>query len=220
MHVKANIQPVLRLLASALLLLALLPVAGCSQRHSTDVVSVEQDSPAVGSENPLAANGNSVTVTDASFFIECTADSIVYQGKPLELAYNLGNTGPACDIGLLVFIGGVPQPYHSDRDAHTGYLQSFHFEQGTSEQSDSMRVVLSVDPTVGRKGQRLFLNVATVLNPGFRPDPDKAVMFGNNLDCGAGSLTAVEYQLDCKAAKARSYGGAATKAMTPAMLDG
>jgi len=208
----------LTVLVVCLALLVVPGFGGCSLSQGS---SSGQDD-AASADNPFVVNPNEGGSDIVASFIYGpvqytdgpTLRSVIYDGSPIEVTYEFDCTGPAADQGLLVFIDGVLQRYHTDHDADNSYLHIHHFETG-----DHTDILVSVDPTVGSQGQTLNLNAVVINNPRYQPDPTQPVVFGHNLRCGSGICISVEYQTDSTLTEAESTKGSHVEDISQAMRD-
>lgn len=90
-----------------------------------------------------------------------------FTGGEFELDYGVEASGAAKNVGFLLFLDGVPQPYRVDTpDAAYEYMYTFHLEEDDVE--TPFRFLFT--PVTGKKGDTLRLQIISIFNPDFRPD--------------------------------------------------
>jgi len=90
-----------------------------------------------------------------SFTIE--ESKLAYDGSPIVLNGYLEDKSLATEYGVMVFIDGVMQSYHTDLDGTARVMHVFALDKG--EQLDFQIVV---DPVNGRSGETLYLQVVLI----------------------------------------------------------
>lgn len=103
------------------------------------------------------------------------------EGKPLE--YNGGEIAvPYCakgdgtgkNVGFLLFIDGIPQPYKLNGEGEYGYMHPFSLKEDNVEEQFTFNFV----PVTGKAGDTLTFTVANIFNAGFEPDMINSSNFG------------------------------------------
>ncbi|MCL1879229.1 MAG: hypothetical protein FWF71_01185 [Actinomycetia bacterium] len=209
-------------LAAVLLVSLFLVLGGCSAGGQGSSGQSDGQGAALADAGNMndAVNGNpfssgnldNTAVVEASGQYWPTERHIVYQGSPIEISYEFENWGPAYDRGLLVFIEGILQSYRTSDDPSNSYIHEFHMEE-----NERLTITLIIDPTVGSKGDKLYLWAVMMLSPSYQPDPAGVVVFGHKLGCDEGSQSLIDYQADSKLAAKRPYGNAYFENITQAM---
>lgn len=106
-------------------------------------------------------------------------DVFPYSGEPLEIPFKLTGTmeGSSLEVGLLLFVDGIPQPYSvllSDGTELTdAYMQTFWLEQDVENIFH-----LVFQPVTGKAGDNLSIQAVTILRPGYLPDDEENPNYG------------------------------------------
>lgn len=98
-----------------------------------------------------------------------------YGGGEFQLDYTVRASGKAKNIGFLVYVDGVPQPYKiNETDAPYEYMHIFDLPE------DDIGVPFSFifTPVTGKNGDILTLNIVSVYNPSFKPDMKDTMSYG------------------------------------------
>lgn len=103
-----------------------------------------------------------------------------YTDGELAVPYQINATGAmfADGVGLLLFLNGVPQPYHTDTYEEVRYLHTFY---GDERGDISQRFDFCFTPVTGQAGETLELYVLSITNPNCEPSerPPFAYTFGS-----------------------------------------
>ena len=93
-----------------------------------------------------------------------------YEGGEMRLEYEVHATGMAKNVGFLVFVDGIAQPYRLDEtDTSCQYMHIFDLE----EDAKSYPFSFVFTPVTGKKGDTLALTVVSVYGPSFMPDMEE-----------------------------------------------
>ena len=97
-------------------------------------------------------------------------DTFVYNGNTLSIPFKLGTKkATGHDIGFLVFIGGIQQNYSVEFSDGTVTDESTMYRFKLTEIEEKHFNIL-VNPSVGKKGEKLGIYVCSVLYPSFMPE--------------------------------------------------
>ncbi|MDR2714057.1 MAG: hypothetical protein LBB42_00780 [Coriobacteriales bacterium] len=173
-------------LLGCILLLAL-ALFGCTSANQT---STEQANNFAEENNPFATDEDGF-VTETSVSYGPLVRSLSFDGSTVNVVYEFDNFGPPFEFGLLVFIDGVLQPYHSDQNEQAMNFQTFNLEK-----DEHAEIQLNFDPVVGAKGQTLSLRTMFVVRPHWQPDLTKPIIFGHTLECGGENYIPIEFLAD------------------------
>ena len=89
-----------------------------------------------------------------------------YQGGQFELDYHVKASGSAKNVGFLMFLDGIPQPYQIDGEDDIKYMHMFELEE--DDQQYPFTFVFT--PVTGTVGDTLELKIYSVFYPQFQPD--------------------------------------------------
>jgi hypothetical protein len=191
----------------------LLLSVGCSKE--ADAGSGEGSPGPSVSANPFdVALDNSGTVTESAYTYGPVVRTFVYDGTPIQLEYEIDNTGPPCEVGLLVFVDGIVQSYRLDTDDSEKFVHAFDLEEGKS-----IRPTLYIDPSVGANGQTLYMGITVIFNPSFRQDVKVPTAYGHKLACSTATYVSVEYRADSKQALAKSRQESRAEEIPQSLID-
>lgn len=89
-----------------------------------------------------------------------------YHGGQFELNYHVKASGTAKNVGFLLFLNGIPQPYQVDGIGDTRYMNMFELKE------DDQQYLFSFvfTPVTGTVGDTLELKIYSVFYPQFQPD--------------------------------------------------
>lgn len=98
----------------------------------------------------------------------------VYKGGEINIPYQVSASGKARNVGFLVFVDGIAQPYKTDT-AHS--YQTMHV---MNLEVDNKEYPFSIifEPVTGKKGDTLSLMIVSVYAPDFMPDMKNTSSYG------------------------------------------
>lgn len=98
----------------------------------------------------------------------------VYKEGEISIPYKVSATGKARNVGFLVFVDGIAQPYKTDT-AHT--YQTMHI---MNLEADNKEYPFSIifELVTGKEGDTLSLMIVSVYAPDFMPDMKKTSSYG------------------------------------------
>lgn len=91
---------------------------------------------------------------------------LCFQGEEIHLDYHVTAEGNAKNVGFLLFVDGVAQPYSLDPASNHSDMTVLNLENNGQQEEFTFHFT----PTKGNKGETLTLNVLSVYNPDFKPD--------------------------------------------------
>lgn len=98
-----------------------------------------------------------------------------YNGGELTIDYAVRASGKAKNVGFLVFVDGIPQPYKfNSTEAPYEYMHIFDL---TADDRDTPFTFVFT-PVTGKKGETLHVTIASVYNPAFIPDMKETTSYG------------------------------------------
>lgn len=97
-----------------------------------------------------------------------------YNGGKFELEYHVTATGSAKNVGFLLFLDGIPQPYQINGEGDTSYMHTFSLE----EDDKDFQFSFVFTPIAGSAGDTLKLNIFSVNNAQFQPDMKTSTSYG------------------------------------------
>lgn len=93
----------------------------------------------------------------------------IFDGDEVALKYFINASGMAKNVGFLVFVNGVSQPYKiDDTNAPYEYVHIFNLKEDNAD----LPFMFIFSPVTGKKGDILDMNVVSIYNPAFMPDMD------------------------------------------------
>ncbi|MBE3594601.1 MAG: beta-glucanase/beta-glucan synthetase [Candidatus Carbobacillus altaicus] len=154
--------------------------AGCSPNNPNNG---ETNAPSEPTHNPFEANEQDTLILGsiAHGFANPQLDEkgrilpLQYNGGELKINYIVRASGKAKNVGFLVFVDGIPQPYKfNTTEAPYEYMHIFDLEG--DDQDTPFTFVFT--PITGKKGDTLHLSIASVYNPAFIPDMKETDSYG------------------------------------------
>lgn len=97
-----------------------------------------------------------------------------YNGGEFELKYEVKAEGKAKNLGFLIFVDGVAQPYKTDTKSDFKYMHYFELEND----NEPLALTFKFIPVTGKKGDTIPLNVVSIYNAQFMPDLKKTSGYG------------------------------------------
>jgi len=170
-----------RITVIVLFMLSLTLSTGCSIKSELPEQPAIYDSQDV--ENPFESNDSNTTVMGAISHgpISPKVDENekllpwVYNGQDVQLNYYVNASGQAKNVGFLLFVDGVPQPYKvNSKDAPYEYMHMFSLKEDNTDLPFSFFFV----PVAGKKGDLVNITVASIYNAGFQPDMKETTSYG------------------------------------------
>ena len=171
-----------RILILFLSLLLTIAATGCSPRRRKQSGTPE-DTPADSNENPFQT-GDDLSAGIDSIGHDAVNPNRDKDGKKLPFEYNGGEisipyevhaSGKTKEIGFLLYIDGIAQPYKVDgSDAACEYMHIFNLKENDKEHP----FTFIFEPVTGKKGDTLSMGIVSVYAPGFMPDMKKASGYG------------------------------------------
>ncbi|GIP35356.1 beta-glucanase/beta-glucan synthetase [Paenibacillus sp. J2TS4] len=102
-----------------------------------------------------------------------------YNGGEFKIDYTVNAAGKAKNVGFLVFVDGIPQPYKfNTADAPYEYMHFFELEE--DDQKTPFSFIFT--PVTGKRGDTLNVSIASVYNPAFIPDMKETSSYGSYHD--------------------------------------
>lgn len=170
-----------RITAIVLFMLLLTLSTACSNKNRLPDQPVISDTQGV--ENPFESDDSDTTVMGAishgpaSPKVDENEKLLpwVYNGQNVQLNYYVNASGQAKNVGFLLFIDGVPQPYKvNSNDAPYEYMHTFALKEDNTDLPFSFFFL----PVAGKKGNLANITVASIYNPGFQPDMKETTSYG------------------------------------------
>lgn len=154
---------------------------GCSNqspdKNESDITNSDHDNPfEVNDEDTgvMSAIGHGIVNPEMDESGEKRAP-IHYNGGELEIDYFVNASGKAKNVGFLVFVDGIPQPYKLNMtESAYEYMHIFDLEEDDKDTPFTFRFT----PVTGKQGDTLDLAIASVYNPAFRPDMKETSSYG------------------------------------------
>ena len=158
-----------KLLASLLTVVFFISLAGCSSiSNSTTSTPSASSLPASGSYSEEVIMGTiSHEATNPNRDQQGNLLPWIYDGEEVYLEYKVNASGDAKNVGFLMFVDGVPQPYKiNDPSASAEYMHIFDL------QADNVDYPFTFifTPVTGKQGDTLELTIASIYYPEFKPN--------------------------------------------------
>lgn len=180
------------------LLVLTIAVSGCTSRRS-DPSSSPNDSSAVPDKNPFQGEdemsvgvlgGIGHSPTNMNRDENGQKLPFVYDGGEMIIPYQVSAAGKAKNVGFLVFVDGMAQPYKTDTASDYQTMNVMHLEDDDKEYPFS----IIFEPVTGKTGDTLSLMIVSVYAPDFMPDMENTSSYGMYHDTLAG-----EYEITFEA---------------------
>lgn len=134
------------------------------------------------SSNPFEENDESVMLGSLNHGIAVRnfdeEDNLIpfqYHGGEMQVDYTITAEGSAKNIGFLLFIDGIAQPYKiTDSSKEYHYMTMLDIKEDNVQEN----LTFSFNPVTGKKGETLSLTVLSVYNPHFKPDMIDTTSYG------------------------------------------
>lgn len=97
-----------------------------------------------------------------------------YNGGKFELDYHVTATGSAKNVGFLLFLDGIPQPYQINGEGDVDYMHTLRLEKDDEDYPFSFVFT----PVTGSTGETLKLSIFSVNNAQFQPDMKTSTSYG------------------------------------------
>ncbi|MBS4189763.1 beta-glucanase/beta-glucan synthetase [Bacillus sp. FJAT-49705] len=171
-------------LRNALLLMALVVlIVGCSNQNQNSNKD-DSDTTSYANDNPFEVNGEDTVMMGAigHGFVNPELDEsgerrlpLQYDGGELEINYFVNASGKAKNVGFLVFVDGIPQPYKfNTTEASYEYMHIFDLE----EDDKDTPFTFVFTPVTGKQGETLNVSITSIYNPAFIPDMKETSSYG------------------------------------------
>jgi hypothetical protein len=163
-------------------------MTACSSRSieiptTVDNVVITQTKPTtIETENPFKEpSGNEMILGSLGHslqkpvIIDNKKAPLRYDGGDMKIDYQVTASGTGKNVGFLLFIDGIPQPYKiDDETAPYEYLHIFNIENDDEQTNFSFLFT----PIVGKTGDSREILVVSIYNPGFKPDMKESSGYG------------------------------------------
>lgn len=164
------------LFLSAVMVIVL--ATGCS--NQTPGID-DPDGTSDADHNPFKSTDSEIISSIGHGFTNLSVDEtgrgfLNYDGGELVLDYSVHASGIAKNVGFLVFVDGIPQPYKFNTiEAPYEYMYIFEWE----EDDKDTPFTFAFSPVTGRQGDTLSVNIVSMYNPAFIPDMKETQGYGN-----------------------------------------
>jgi hypothetical protein len=170
-------------LRNALLLMTLVVlIVGCSN-ESQNSNKDDSDNTNISNDNPFELNDEDAVImgTIGHGFVNPKLDEsgrrlpLQYNGGELEINYYVNASGKAKNVGFLVFVDGIPQPYKfNTTEAPYEYMHIINLE----EDNKDTPFTFFFTPVKGKQGDTLNVSITSIYNPAFIPDMKETSSYG------------------------------------------
>ena len=153
-----------------------LPLQNEQQEVTNPFESNTQDTMILGTLGHKPASTNTNINEDGNF---------VYGGGEFTLQYEVVAEGSAKNVGFLIYVDGLPQPYKTSESDEYEYLKNFTIK----EDNVSQTIEFVFEPITGKAGETVSMNIVSVYNAQFQPDMINTTSFGMYHDALASNQT-------------------------------
>lgn len=164
--------------ACGVALCVVLTLSGCTAKptdHGTAPSSIPSENENPFEIDPAELFGGSVGHGFLGLPVDKQGDAlpIVYTGGELEVPYYVNASGNVKELGLLLFIDGIPHPFQIGESdlAYLGHIT-------LAEDYKDEQVTLRFTPRIGTKGDLLNICVTSITRPDFKPDLITTASYG------------------------------------------
>jgi len=147
------------------LLITIVPLSSC-QHLGTSKESINDEATIIGQLSHGAVNPT-LDETDLQAICE-------YSGGQLKLDYSVVATGSAKNVGFLLFLDGIPQPYQVNGTGDISYMNMLQLQQDNLE----FKFSFVFSPVTGAVGDTLPLKIYSVYYPQYQPDMVSSYSYG------------------------------------------
>ena len=169
-----------RFLHYILSFILLIVLVGCSNQPQKS-----DDSPKINDEgqNPFEMNAENSGVMGSigHGLVNPPLDNnnqiipLTYEGEELEIEYFVNASGKGKNVGFLIYVNGIPQPYKiTQAEATYEYMHIFNLEEDNKDIPFTFRFT----PVTGKKGDELSVTITSIYNPAFMPDMKETSSYG------------------------------------------
>lgn len=158
-----------KILPVGLLLALLLTLPGCgrSDPETSATTPTTVDNP-FDQEETVDEGGGYLSVGPVDPYVDEDGNGVAiqYTGGEITLDYSISGAGRGRNAGVMLFLDGMPQPYHTDTEEELAYMHFFSMP----EDGDTIYFQLCFTPVTGKAGDTFHLSVCGVNNAQFKPD--------------------------------------------------
>lgn len=157
-----------RYLASCFIALLFI-LSGC-QQNEDNRVNEPKNTIVVGTLNHGITDAESIASQDEGFLLR-------YSGEEISVNYDIQVTGEINEVGLLIFVDGIAQPYKTNVDAAYRYMHVFPFASG----EDNIYFTLLFVPVTGSINSESTVTVLSLTSPNSEFDPTDPKSVGQGI---------------------------------------
>lgn len=194
-QLRKSIVSFLSIVGLCILLTGCLGVKSEKEKNHTDK-SIESESPA-----DIFTNESSEQSLGAFSFGPVSdhdeRDIYEYSGEDIRIPFQVAGMDKKgnSDFGLLVFLDGVSQPYRiEESNGASSKEQVMHKFYLEGEESKQFEIVFT--PIIGKKGEKVAIDFATVFQPDYVPEDETATNYGVYHDLNATLPQEVHFKTD------------------------
>lgn len=154
-------------------------MCSCSKNNSLPDISYSDDGSSLITDNiDSSTDGNqsesNIKHVSYKWGMEEDIYDLKYSGQPLQLHVKYdSDSNVDMELGLYVFIDGLPQKYSTAKNSELSYMHKFNFEP-----EENKVVPIEITPNVGKEGETLSIQFATMLYPSYKTEQNEP--YGNN----------------------------------------
>ncbi len=157
-------------IAIIIMMTCCIAMTGCTASDKAEMITSES---AAREENPFSSQIDQATTEAAYSWGIANYDkekrTITYDGNGLELEIEIDNMQAACEIGFMVFIDGIAQPYRLEEDTAEAYIHPIELEESTKK-----TVLLTLEPEFAIAGNEHEMYIASMYGPSYRVTEENA----------------------------------------------
>lgn len=164
-----------------LLILLLLIITGCSKNNIEEEkeqapISDTHDNPfEIDEEDTVILGSLGHSYTNLEFDDNDEVLPLTYEGGELVLDYEVHAEGKATNVGFLVYVDGIAQPYKLNTiDSDYQYMHIMDLE----EEGVNTPFQFIFTPIIGKRGETINITTTSIYNPSFMPDMKETTSYG------------------------------------------
>lgn len=151
---------------------------GCSNQEievEKEINNAEKNPFKLDTEETVVMGAINHTFLKPEIDIKGQMAPLIYNGGELKIDYLVSASGMAKNIGFLIFINGVAQPYKlNSSESSYDFLHVMSLEEDDKEN----QISFIFNPVTGEKGETVSISITSIYNPLFIPDMKETSSYG------------------------------------------